>query len=333
MDGPAGRRVTEAAVQRTVDIGGIPVSIQASDPERAEAMEDLFWWLDDGVGPPAAALRYGRRSPELPERAPDETYDHCVVWREGTALGIRDVSGLAAWVTPELAYFGGSPASLVEPFWRVFYPAVTHLLAHRERFIVHGGAMVANDCAYLVLGESESGKSTLGLTALEAGWRLLADDGSILRPEAGGCVVTGLPRPVAAPSDLGGRVAGECRPIPGDLRGRRQLAPDHLERGWWALGGVVLVGHSRSPAGELAQAGGRQTLSAVLGSFCSVTDRELLRSFFPLAAHIGRLPGWTLGLGADPSTRLAEAQASLNEVCRHGSSFPPRLSGERVARP
>jgi hypothetical protein len=93
------------------------------------------------------------------------------------------------------------------------------------------------------------------------------------------------------------------------------------------LGGVVLVGHSRSLAGELAQAGGRQILSAVLGSFCSVTDPELLRRFFPLAADIGRLPGWMLGLAADPSTRLAEAGSMLKQVSRHGSSFVPRLSG------
>jgi hypothetical protein len=278
-------------------------------------------------------MLYGQRSPELPERPPDETYDHCVVWREGPVLSIHDVSGLAARVTPDLAYLGGSPASLAEPFWRVFYPVVTHLLAYRERFIVHGGAIVANEGAYLVLGGSGSGKSTLGLAALEAGWRLLADDGSILRPEAGGCVVTGLPRSVAAPADLGGSVAAEWRPIPGDPRGRRQLAPRHLERGWWVLRGVALVGHGRSPAGELVQAGGRQILSSVLGSFCSVTDPQLLRRLFPLAAHIGGLPGWTLGLGTDPSTRLAEAKAMLNVVCRHGSSTPSSLSGPDPSQP
>lgn len=278
-------------------------------------MDGLLWWLDDASGPAAAAIRYGRCPPELPERAPDETYDHCVAWREDAALGLRDFSGLAAWVTPELAYLGGSPASLVEPLSRLFYPVVTHLLAHRERFILHGGAIVADDCAYLILGESGRGKSTLGLAALEAGWQLLADDGAILRREAGRCVVSGLPRPVAAPSDLGGRLAGEWRPIPGDPRGRQQLGPGHLGRGWWPVAGVVLVGHGLSPGGELAQSGGRKILSAILGSFCSVTDPQLLRRFFPLAADIGRLPGWTLGLGAEPGSRLAEAGSMLKQVC------------------
>ena len=53
---------------------------------------------------------------------------------------------------------------------------------------------------------------------------------------------------------------------------------------------------------------------AVLGSFVSAPDPSRLRAAFPVLAAVSRLPGWRLGHGSDPATRLRVAAGLLDEL-------------------
>ena len=88
------------------------------------------------------------------------------------------------------------------------------------------------------------------------------------------------------------------------------LSDEVLVRGWFPVTAVIRVGHAESSRGELVPLAGRDALYAALGSFWLSLNPRLLRRFFPRAAALSRLPGWDLGHGCDPGTRL-EAAARL----------------------
>jgi hypothetical protein len=121
---------------------------------------------------------------------------------------------------------------------------------------------------------------------------------------------------VAVPGDLGAALPAPAPPIPSDPRGRRDLGVDRLTRGWFPVAGVIVVGHSATPAGELEVLADEPTLYGVLSSFSSATDPLLFRRMFPVAGAMSRLPSWRLGHGVDAATRLDVAQGFLSEVSR-----------------
>jgi len=136
----------------------------------------------------------------------------------------------------------------------------------------------------------------------------------VIRRSEHGLEATGIARSVAVPGDLGAVLPVPAPPIPGDARGRWDLGVDRLTRGWFPVAGVIVVGHSESPEGELEPIDGETTLYRVLGSFSSATDPRLLTKFFPIAGTLSRLPSARLAHGVDSTTRLGVAQRLLAEL-------------------
>ena len=168
--------------------------------------------------------------------------------------------------------------------------------------------------AYVVLGDSGQGKSTLALAALASGWRLLGDDLVVVRNGPIGPEVAGIRRRVAVPGELGPQVEARGRPLAGDHRGRWELPLDTLSRGWFPVAGVMVVGHGSSQCGEIRALSGEETMYKVLGAFSSVTDPLLLHHFFPVAGSVSRLDRWYLGHGTDPATRVSVGQRLLGQL-------------------
>ena len=97
------------------------------------------------------------------------------------------------------AWIGGPTEDVDRVFRQLFHFTVTHLLAHHQRYVVHAAGLVAADGnAYLVVGGTGQGKSTLSLAALASGWGLLADDLVVIRRRAGGLEASGIARSVAS---------------------------------------------------------------------------------------------------------------------------------------
>ena len=226
-----------------------------------------------------------------------------------------DDEPVGAHASSDSAWIGGPTQDLDRVFRQLFHFTATHLLAHHQRYVLHAAGLVTGDGnAYLVVGGTGQGKSTLALAAVASGWGLLADDLVVIRRYEGGLEASGIARSVAVPGDLGAVLPVSAPPIPGDQRGRWDLGVDRLTRGWFPVAGIVVVGHSASADGDLESLTGEPTLYRVLASFSSATDPLLLKQFFPIAGALSRLPSWSLGHGVDAGSRLDVAQRFLAEL-------------------
>jgi hypothetical protein len=237
------------------------------------------------------------------------------VWHCGDELVLQEPSDVCARVGPDQAWIGGESDDLDGAFQRLFHFAATHILAHEDRFVLHGAGVAREGLAYVGLGPTGSGKSTVGLAALSAGWQLLGDDMVAVRMGRGGLQVAGIARRPAVPGDLHPSTDG-AGPLDGDHRGRWGLPPTSLTGGWFPLVAVALVGHGDTPYGGLKAVSGEEALFHVLGSFSSATDPVQLSRFFPVAGALCRLPVRALSHGTDPSTRLEVARDLLETLER-----------------
>lgn len=299
-----------------VDLGDVPIALRAVDRERSAAITRLLGGLAARSEAPQAVIRYQRRRPATPRRHPSHVYQNIRVWHQGDELVVQfDDEPAGVRVTPDAAWIGGPTDDLDRVFRQLFHFTVTHLLAHHDRWVLHAAGLVADDGnAYVVVGATGQGKSTLSLAAVASEWGLLADDLVVVRRTERGLEATGIARSVAVPGDLGAVLPMAAPPIPGDQRGRRDLGVERLTRGWFPVAGVIVVGHSASEEGELAGLAGEPTLYRVMGSFSSATDPRLLTRFFPIAAALSRLPSWQLGHGLHAGTRLDVARRFLAEL-------------------
>lgn len=299
-----------------VDLGDLLVALRAVDSGRAAAITRLLGGLEPRSESPQLEIRYQRRRPATPRRMPSHAYTNIRVWHRGDELVVQfDDEPAGARVTADSAWIGGPTDDLDRVFRQLFHFTVTHLLAHHDRYVLHAAGLLADDGkAYVVVGATGQGKSTLSLAAVASGWGLLADDLVVVRGGERGLEASGIARSVAVPGDLGAVLPVEAPPIPGDPRGRRDLGVERLQRGWFPVAGVIVVGHSASEHGDLDALAGEPTLYRVLGSFSSATDPLLLTRFFPIAGALSRLPSWQLGHGVESSTRLDVARRFLSEL-------------------
>lgn len=304
-----------------VGLGDIPVLLRIDDDAVGAVLRTFLPDLPTLPGPAAAQLTLGDPAPLVPDRPCDHSATDLEAWHEGNALLLRHRSGTAAEVRGAEARIGGGRGHGDRTYAvrRLFALVVSRLLAPLERFVLHGAALVHRGQAYVALGDTGTGKSSLALAALSAGWGVLADDLVIVRHAGASLEVSGIPRPLVVPGDLANAdevsrwVAG-ARPTPDDPRRRRELAPDILERGWWPVAGSMMLGHSAGTAGELRRLTAHEALPRVVAAFVWSGDTVSLRRFFPHAAALSRRPAWELRHGARPDQRLAAGRELLAAV-------------------
>jgi hypothetical protein len=297
---------------RVVAVGDVPVLFKATDPTRAEALERFLAGFASNVGPEDASVRLGARLPAMPRRRADHVVDGFDLWTAGPTMHVDLAPTARATANESTALVGVTDEAALRSFPVAFLFVATHLLALRDRFLIHAGAVVHRGRAYVVVGESGMGKSTLIGAALGSDWKALADDMTVLRSDGPHLAATGIRRPIAVPAEVTPSVGAEL--IPGDPRRRRVVLPTALESGWFPVAGLIAVGHAASSTGHLTPLAGQEALRLVLRSFTSVANPDLLRRFFGSAAALSRLPGWRLEHGADPATRLESARRLLDGV-------------------
>jgi hypothetical protein len=314
-DAAARRRPRASASGLIADVGDIGVLVRC-DVNGATALQTLLPLLPGHPGPASVQLTIDAPGPSVPARPPDESGADLVAWREDGSIAFRHESGATACVQGDRASVGSLPTHGAR---RLLPLALTQLLGRHDRFVLHGAGLVRDGTAYLALGDTGSGKSTLSLAALTGGWQVLADDLVVIREGSNRVEVAGIPRTVVVSEALvattgeRGLMAG-ARPVADDSRRRCELPPDVLTPGWWPVAGCLLLGHSTRPPGELDRVSGHETLAHVVDAFSSAGEIELVRRFFPHAAALSRCPGWALRHGVRPAQRLAAARALLDGV-------------------
>lgn len=176
---------------------GIPVSVEWDEPaalRQAPALLKCFGL--SSAGP----IHDGKRRPlRLQFLFAD---DPCLIPAAAEAVG--EHGGLQAWQhernfylsdgrsTARMMPAGGQAQIFVHPsLWTAPYVlrkdliifTLLILLRHRGGFGLHAAALEKGGCAVLIVADCGSGKSTLSLSLLRAGWNLISDDSVLLRRE------------------------------------------------------------------------------------------------------------------------------------------------------
>jgi hypothetical protein len=296
---------------RVVDIADVPLLFRATDASRTRILEQFLAGFPAAVQGAEASVRLGARLPAVPRRRADHVVDGFYVWAAGTTMHVRLESSVGAEADETQAMIG-IRVGFTHLFPAAFFFVVTHLLGLRDRFVVHAGALAHSGRAFLVLGGSGTGKSTLVGASLDSDWLPIADDMVVVRPGATGIELTGIRRAVAVPDDVGTRPGHE--PMRGDPRRRWIVPPAALAPGWFPVAGVINVAHGASPSGVLAALDAHKALTLLMRSYPSVANSLLVRRFFRPASALARLPSWRLEHGSDPPTRLESARRLLDGV-------------------
>jgi hypothetical protein len=308
----AERRARAFASGVVLDIADVPFSVKAEDISRATAVSSLLHGFPEHTDAPTAGIWFTIARPAVPDRRSDESYWDLRVWRSGNTLFLEHTSGVTARVDRETIRIGGD-GHLGRAFRRMFLPAVTHLLGYRGLYVLHGGLVSEGGRAILVLGRTGSGKSTLAAAAFERGWAVHTDDMAVLRSNGESVDACGLPRPLAIPAY--GRPTGSTGDDHvTDARGRTELDPGVLERGWRPLEGVLQVGHASTGGASLEPMPATAVVRALVGSFPSAANPDLCRPFLSVAASAARRPGWYLHHARERGTRVAQAAQALDAV-------------------
>jgi hypothetical protein len=298
-----------------VDVGGVAMRLTASDSVRAGAVAALFRHALPASGAPECLVRFTSDEFECPTDVPVTLLDGLELWRpDAGELTLRSANGLSARVSAhEIAVAGDAP-SLAREFRYVAMIALTHVLASRGRHVLHGGAVVCDDRALLVLGGSGTGKSTLVLGALRSGWTALTDDLVAVHRGSDTVLAVGLPRPISVPRDVVFDEFAEGAEVPDDARNRVELPGATLTLSSHPIGGVILVSRGDAAEARVEPVAAHDALRAILGASTSIANPQLVREVFSIAAAVARLPAWSLQHGSDPSSRLHQASLRLEDI-------------------
>lgn len=304
-----------------ITVAGTVVRLEAASERE---LADLHAALADGqpaTNPPELVLRSQRGSVPVPVSRRDRVVQHVAYWeQEGGDQIVATGPGQAALVSHGHALLDPGDGG-VRGIHALLLPVLGLLFKQRGACLVHGAAILSGDGrqdpkpgAWLVLGASGQGKSTLVTAALSLGRIVLSDDLLVLRLSDDGVSVSGVPQPLALPADqVGQAVVGAA--IPGDPRDRREPAsPPQLSAEQHPVTTVLLVAHSGEPGGHLLPAEGRAVFSGLLNSTLEGISPATVHHTFPFAARVAAAAGWHFGHAADAARRIPAAAAHLEQL-------------------
>lgn len=306
-------------MERVVEVGDQPVLLSAADGRRAVALERLLGTMPVSHASPKVTIQYLADGPDLPTRPPNVRTSEIELWFEGDGLVALERSGISASVRGDEVWFGGASLDPTAALNRLIKVVLTHALFPYERFVLHAGAIAQGPRAWVLLGGSGMGKSTVAFAALNAGWRVLSDDIVILRHSGQSFEVAGfVARPFLVPRELLGAFEERRDPVSSDRRERQVLTEVSPQPGWAAVAGSVLAAHADGPQGSLTRIQSPSSLARLLLSFVGSINPRLLPAFFATACLLARYPSFQLTQSRDASARLLGAQKCLAELAQQG---------------
>ena len=305
------------SLARSVDLVGIATRFQASDRARADAVDAVIGLLPPHPGP--CQLEVAFDAVTSPSAHEPWTYADGEVRARWSGDDLFLGHGpFRARVANNAAVIGGE-GNLTRAFRQLFPYIITHLLAGRGRFLLHGGAIERDGHATLVLGGSGSGKSTLVVCAFQAGWRVLGDDLVALRflSDGSGVIeVTGIAKPVLAPVEALHAVGLAAQPVDGDPRGRWEVdvAVGTPFGAWYPVTSTLLSDHGHDATTELEVLTSQQLVEWLLFSHLASHEPGRLRRFLPVAAAIASHQGWVVRHSGDTERRSGETSSLLRRM-------------------
>ncbi len=302
-------------MRRIVKVADVDLEICVEDDELSGAVDVVFSGCAPGDDP-QLVLRRRREAIEPPAVPPTTTTDQASYWFLESGVVARHSSGVCGRRRGDMVEVGGvcDGADPNTAFRLSMQMPLTDALAQHDCQVVHAAAIERDGVAVLVTGTSGAGKSTFAYASQAGGWTVLNDDLTIVR---GGDTVAawGFPKPLHVPADVLVQPPAGSAALPDDERGRWSLRPPLVERTSPAeLRFVVAV--DRSDAEALTDDGGAGVpwVKELLYSFPLVRIPERLKSVFPTAAALSRLPSFRYFHDADPARRVEGAVGFLDAL-------------------
>lgn len=284
-------------------ISGIDVHIAWDDVGLTEWVETTLHYLDADPGPAAGGrplhLRFSTSAARLAvptdARLVSESSEGLQFLRQGQTiyLRVRDAvvridldDGVAEGALP-----AGGGALQGAVLYALFFYSLVALLHARGVRTIHAACLVRDGHGCLIVGESDSGKSTLTMRLVEQGWGYLTDDSVLLSQGAASVEARPLRRdfcldPEAA--DLFPQVVGHWEPHLADPRKRRlrirSLYPDRAAA-WCAPRSVLFPRIVPAAESRLVPIDPKETLLGLLQH----TGAPVLSTAPDAASHLDAL--------------------------------------------
>ena len=296
-------------------VAGISVSVMLDSDDRARAADALFGHCEPTALPPRIRI-VESTVPALPDRRPDLVGPQAEFWIDDAGVATRQLLGTTGTRRGDhIEVTGrGGPDPIRAYRLAVQFPLIDAFSLH-DRHVIHAAAVERDGSAMLVLGGSGAGKSTFAFGAGQHGWRIIADDLCVATLQRGTVHLSGFPKPVNVPEDVLTGAPDAGTPIPLDERRRWALPPaTAVASGRYPVHSVVWVGHSAGRS--LAQVGppAMDRLRQLLAAHPLILLPRVMRSYFPLAGRLSRLPTHRFEHDRDPNRRVAAIGEFLDEV-------------------
>ena len=298
---------------KTADVGDVAVLFAAHDASHAEALEAavaLFPTSSEGAA--EAEIDFGPATDVEAVEWQHADGDIRARWFDDDVVRFQHGS-VSARVDDQSAHVNGDD-DLRRACRQLLPYVLTHLLATRQRFVLHGGAIARDDHSVLVLGPTGSGKSTLTVSATQAGWAVVSDDLVAVRLAGDRVEVRGIAKPLLVPGPLAQRLGLEAHPAARDPRDRWVVTGVEAEDRWYPLAASIVS--ERSDGGEAARRvlSSQELFERLLFSFLAARDEKRLRLYLPVAAAITRLGGALLRHGPHLTSQGEVIEAVLRDL-------------------
>jgi hypothetical protein len=225
--------------------------------------------------------------------------------------GVLDLEGMQARI--RLAVSEAEGAELRLEIFGILSLAAALLLGRMGRTLVHAGAVVdASGAAWLLCGESFSGKTTTCLNLVRLGWDYLSDDNVLLEEADGKVWVEGWPRPFNLDY---GYESGASQGV------RRRVDPLDYGPGRWRsrapLGGILFPRVLAALPTTLSRLRVVDALAGLLRQNpWLIGDREAAAPLLKLMTRAAGYPAYGLQLGTDSYRDAAVIQRLLRQVAQ-----------------
>ena len=304
-------------------------------PNAAGAVER---WIPRNARPAEASEGFAARirvvaapsEERLPEGArnnngkPTLTLDGVRLWlRDGQGLMLGSSSAHGAIDTSageaRISIVAGQAEAADTDVYSMLTIASAALLLHEGCALIHAGAVAAPDGrAWLLVGDTHSGKSTTCLNMIRGGCAYIADDQVVLRPSGEKIVVHGWPRDFHIDKgwERGEREGSRHTIDPLDFTSRVQRdAP---------LAGILMVSiASNSPTQMVRTAGSDALAGIVRQSPWFLADREVASLGLALLTRAAALPAFALTLGLDVYTDAGRLMDVVSTALDSGAPGAP----------
>lgn len=297
-----------------LEVAGLAIRLEAHDAEDLALLRRIL-----GSTPSTrevdVTVRIGPNAPSLPDRAPDFVGPYGEHWDDGERHAFRHTWGLHAEVTADRADLGGTATG--HSRWVTVRNSMLFVIARlfyeRGLFLLHGAALRRGDEAFIAIGDSGTGKSTLAYSAHLAGWTILGDDMVLVDARGPHPTVRGVPRVPSIPGEVAELTRASGDPVPRDERSRVELEGHPMDLAVAELSAVVICAHA-ADEGSVVAVEPTAALGELVPAFVLADLPGPMRRWFPVATRLANGCCVMLSHAADPAERIAGAPALLDQV-------------------